>query len=58
MPAEPNNHTLAGGGLGLRYTANKFNLDMALAWRSKGGKPVSDTKDDKPRLWLTGRYVF
>jgi len=59
IPAVTNNtRSLAGFGLGTRYSAGAWNLDAALAWRSRGGQPTSDTKDTNPRLWVTAGYQF
>lgn len=53
-----NKRSLAGFGLGARYSAGAWNLDAALAWRSRGGQPTSDTQDTNPRLWVTAGYRF
>jgi len=53
-----NTRSLAGFGLGTRYSAGAWNLDAALAWRSRGGQPTSDTQDTNPRLWVTAGYRF
>jgi len=59
VPAVTNNtRSLAGFGLGTRYSAGAWSLDAALAWRSRGGQPTSDTKDTNPRLWVTAGYQF
>lgn len=57
-PANPNSRSLAGSGFGLRHSEGKFNLDASLAWRSHGGAPTSDPRDDKPRAWVVARYAF
>jgi hemolysin activation/secretion protein len=57
-PANPNHRSIAGAGLGVRYADKAWNVDAALAWRTHGGKPQSDTRDDNPRLWVTAGYRF
>lgn len=50
---------LAGGGVGLRYLRGAWNADMALAWRSEGGRPAdANERDSKPRMWLSASYRF
>lgn len=50
---------LAGYGVGLRYQRNAWSADMALAWRSKGGRPVdANERDAKPRIWVNAHYRF
>ncbi|MEY4593266.1 MAG: hypothetical protein RIR18_2161 [Pseudomonadota bacterium] len=49
---------LASSGLGLRYLDGPFNVDASLAWRDAGGKSTSDTKDQNPRFWVTGGWMF
>ncbi|MBX5459779.1 MAG: ShlB/FhaC/HecB family hemolysin secretion/activation protein [Steroidobacteraceae bacterium] len=53
-----NTRSIAGAGLGLRYADRGWNVDAALAWRTKGGAPESDTRDDKPWLSVSGGYRF
>jgi hemolysin activation/secretion protein len=49
----------AGAGLGIRYQQGGWNVDAALAWRTKGGAPQADTGiDPKPRMWVQARYAF
>jgi hemolysin activation/secretion protein len=43
----------AGVGMGLRWQSAGWQLDAALAWRTSGGRPESDTRDDRPRPWLS-----
>jgi len=57
-PANPNRRSIGGEGVGLRYAQGNWNLDAALAWRSHGGAPQSDTADRNPRMWLTAGYRF
>lgn len=57
-PARPNNRSIGGEGVGLRYNRGNWNLDANLSWRSHGGKPLSDTADRSPRVWITAGYKF
>lgn len=57
-PANPNHRSIGGEGVGLRYNGGDWNLDAALAWRSHGGKPLSDGADRSPRAWVTLGYRF
>ena len=51
--------TRAGAGFGLRYQTRSISVDGALAWRTQGGAPESDTHaDPRPRFWLTVSYLF
>lgn len=54
-----NRRSLSGGGLGLRYQRQAWSADVALAWRSIGGRSLSETNSDpKPRVWLNVEYRF
>lgn len=53
-----NDRQVAGAGVGLRYNKGPWNLDAALAWRTQGGAPQSDSEDRNPRFWLTAGYRF
>lgn len=53
-----NTRRIAGAGLGLRYADGPWSLDASVAWRTDGGRPVSDTRDRNPRLWLTANWRF
>ncbi|MDZ4203113.1 MAG: ShlB/FhaC/HecB family hemolysin secretion/activation protein [Gallionella sp.] len=58
-PAVTNNtRSLAGSGLGLRYSTGPWSADASLAWRTHGGKPQSDSADRNPHLWGTMSYRF
>jgi hemolysin activation/secretion protein len=51
--------TRAGAGFGVRYRTAAWSLDAAVAWRTRGGAPMSDTHaDPKPRFWLSAGYKF
>ena len=57
--AGDNRRSLSGGGLGLRYQRQAWSADVALAWRSIGGRSLSETNSDpKPRVWLNVEYRF
>lgn len=57
-PDDPGRRTLAGAGLGLRWLRDGFSVDATLAERNRGGAPVSDSRDARPRLFvsLTQRF--
>jgi hemolysin activation/secretion protein len=51
--------TLAGAGVGLRYQRNGWNTDVAMAWRSQGGRAADlNERDAQPRVWVSVRYHF
>ena len=58
VPPTTNQRSLAGAGVGARYQQGPWSLDAALAWRTVGGRPQSDSRDRHPRLWLTAGYRF
>ena len=59
VAAGDNRRSLSGGGLGLRYQRQAWSADVALAWRSLGGRSLSETNSDpKPRVWLNVEYRF
>ncbi|KPQ26547.1 ShlB/FhaC/HecB family hemolysin secretion/activation protein [Halomonas sp. HL-93] len=49
--------TLAGGGVGVRYTQDNWSLDTAVATPTTGDAASADEHKD-PRFWLSGRYNF
>lgn len=53
-----NVRSLAGAGFGLRYQQGGWNVDALLAWRTDGGKPLSDTEDKRPVGWFNVGYKF
>jgi hemolysin activation/secretion protein len=53
-----NTRSISGTGLGLRYVRDQFSLDAAVAWRTSGGDPESDSKDRNPRIWFSGGWRF
>ena len=56
--ASENQRSIAGSGLGVRYLEGSLSLDAALAWRTAGGAPQSDTQDRRPQGWLSVAYKF
>jgi hemolysin activation/secretion protein len=57
----PNDRKLAGVGAGMRYQRASWSLDAALAWRTEGGLPQSDTQDQReqgPQVWLSLGWRF
>ncbi len=58
-PASDNRRSLRGSGLGLRYQQQAWSADVALAWRTTGGRPLSESNSDpKPRVWLNLEYRY
>lgn len=57
-PLSDNSRSIAGSGLGIRYASGAYSLDAALAWRTHGGKPESDTRDTNPRGWVSLVWRF
>ncbi len=53
-----NHRRIDGGGMGVRANYKKFTTDIAVAWRTRGGEPLSDSKDRDPRVWATLGYSF
>ena len=56
--ARGNERDLAGYGVGLRFADQAWSLEAAVAWRSRGGAPTSDTADRNPRLWVKAGWKF
>lgn len=56
-PAD-NQRELAGYGLGVRYSDPAWSVDAAVAWRSQGGRAVSDTAQRNPRVWVSATWRF
>lgn len=57
-PVSDNTRSLAGAGLGVRYNEGPFAVEAAVAWRTHGGAPTSDTQDRRPRLWASANWRF
>ncbi|RJX31531.1 MAG: ShlB/FhaC/HecB family hemolysin secretion/activation protein [Oxalobacter sp.] len=55
---QDNTRSLAGSGFGLRYADTRWNVDVNLAWRHRGGEPTADTRDHRPRVWATASCTF
>lgn len=53
-----NKRSIAGSGVGVRYTQGNWSADGVLAWRTRGGKPLSDTQDSRPIIWGGAQYRF
>ena len=50
--AGSNTRSLGGVGVGLNGQIEKLQLKTSVAWRTRGGDPLSDTAKRNPRLWL------
>lgn len=55
---DENHRSIAGAGTGLRYNRGGWGLEGSLAWRTAGGAPESDSRDDVPVAWFSARYGF
>ena len=53
-----NEREISGYGVGVRYNDKVWSVDAALAWRDKGGLPLSDSQERNPRLWVTAGWRF
>lgn len=53
---DANSRNLSGGGFGLRSTYENISLDANIAWRTGGGPPESDSKNDMPIIWINFGY--
>lgn len=54
-----NQRDLAGAGLGLRGQIQRWDLNAALAWRTRGGAAQADGgKGGQPRVWVNAGYAF
>ena len=53
-----NYRTISGGGIGTKFNFKDFSFDTSLAWPISGGRPISDTKSNRPNWWLTMNYSF
>jgi hemolysin activation/secretion protein len=49
---------LAGAGVGLRYRAGDFTLNVASAWKTQGGNAQSEGRQRDPRVWASMSYRF
>lgn len=50
--------SLAGAGLGVRWLGGPWSLESTLAWRLRGGAPVSEPGDRDPRWFVLGSRRF
>jgi hemolysin activation/secretion protein len=50
--AGSNTRTLGGVGFGLNGQIEQLQFKTSVAWRTRGGDPLSDTAKRNPRLWL------
>ena len=53
-----NYRTLAGAGIGSKFSYKSLSFDTSLAWATSGGRATSDAKKNRPRWWLTMNYDF
>lgn len=53
-----NRRSIAGGGIGLRYTQEAWRSGVAVAWRTRGGAPLAETRDQHPVIWANMQYRF
>jgi len=56
--AEDDKRSIAGCGVGLRYSYDNWSLDLVSAWKTSGGDAKSDEKQRNPRIWFTLSYRF
>jgi hemolysin activation/secretion protein len=49
----------AGAGVGIRINEGPMKVNVALAWRTKGGVPTSAANaGSDPRMWMSMMYSF
>ena len=53
-----NKRSIAGAGVGTRYTQGPWSVDASMSWRTQGGKPEADTTHRTPQAWVTASYRF
>lgn len=53
-----NKRAVSGAGIGSRYSRGGWNIDAVLAWRTYGGKSLSDPQAGDPQGWLTIGYRY
>lgn len=53
-----NTRSIAGGGLGVRFTSGGWSVDALVAWRTTGGTPQSDDTARSPLAWVNLAYAF
>lgn len=54
--AASNQRNIAGAGLGVRFQQGPWNGNVAVAWRTEGGRAQSDTLQRDPMFWVTIGY--
>lgn len=54
--AASNQRNIAGAGLGVRFQQGPWNGNIAVAWRTEGGRAQSDTLQRDPMFWVTIGY--
>ncbi len=57
---QDNTRNIGGGGVGLRYQRDKWELNSSVAWRAWGGTPEADkhVSGGKPCVWVGLNYKF
>lgn len=53
-----NHRSISGTGFGVRLDKKQWSGDASIAWRLSGGRPLSDTKNEVPMMWVGGKYKF
>jgi hemolysin activation/secretion protein len=58
--AQENGREVGGGGFGLRYQREQWELNSSVAWRAWGGAPEADThvRGGRPCVWVGVNYRF
>lgn len=56
--AGANHRSIGGAGLGVRADYRQFIADAGVAWRSHGGVPQSDSKNENPVILVSAGYRF
>lgn len=53
-----NRRSIAGSGIGTRFSQGDLSADLAIAWRVRGEVPQADKLSRDPRVWLTVAHRF
>lgn len=53
-----NHRSIAGAGAGVRGAWGAWNGNLTLAWKTRGGAPLSDPHDERPVVWASAQYHF
>jgi hemolysin activation/secretion protein len=56
--ASGNHRSIAGAGAGVRVAHGSWSGNAALAWKTRGGAPLSDPHDERPVFWASMQYRF